>query len=90
VPQTLGPESNMILLYPEQHQALELLAKYPHGADEELFVLVHQINRGTIAGLVLEGLISRNRVRMKADGKTVAVVRISITKTGRDALGIRS
>jgi hypothetical protein len=76
----------MMLLYPEQRQVLELLAKYQHGATEELFVLVHNIDRGTIADLVLEGLISRRPGKVKVDGKTVALARIRITEAGREAL----
>jgi hypothetical protein len=71
----------------EQRDVLELLAGYPHGATEELFVFVHHFNRDTIAGLVHDGLVAAKRESMKAGGKTIEVVRITITAAGQDALG---
>jgi hypothetical protein len=57
------PSIRMMRLNTEQPQALELLAKYRHGATEELFVFVHHFKRDTIAGLAMEGLITRKRGR---------------------------
>jgi hypothetical protein len=76
----------MTRLNTRQRQALELLASYRHGANEELFVFVHRFNHETIAGLVREGLITRKRGRITANGTTMEFIRIRITEAGRDAL----
>jgi len=73
-------------LGPEQRQALELLASDPHGATENLLVLAHGFDGDMIAGLVHEGLATAKRESMKAGGKTIEVVRIRITKVGRQAV----
>jgi hypothetical protein len=70
----------------EQRQALELLASDPHGATEELLVLAHGFDSDMIAGLVRAKLATARRDIVKAGGKTVEVVRITITDAGRRAI----
>jgi len=71
---------------PERRRALELLAKSPHGANEELLVHGHGFKRPMLVGLVRSGLAAAEREVMKAGGKAVEVVRISITAAGRRAI----
>ncbi len=70
----------------EQRQALELLASDPHGAGEELLVVAHGFDSDMIAGLVRSGFATANRETMKAGGKTIEFVRITITDAGRRAI----
>ena len=70
----------------EQRQVLELLAGRPHGVTERLLVLAHGFDSDMIAGLVHEGLVAAKRESMKADGKTIEVVRFRITDAGRKAI----
>ena len=71
---------------PQQRETLELLASDPQGATEELLVLVHGFDGDMIAGLVTSGLAMARRENMKADGRTIEVVRVRITGAGRNAL----
>jgi hypothetical protein len=66
----------------EQRQALELLASDPNGAGEDL----HGFDSDMIAGLVRCGFATANREIMKAGGKTIEFVRITITDAGRRAI----
>jgi hypothetical protein len=43
----------------EQRHALALLASFPHGLTEELLVLAHGFDRAMIAGLVREGVATK-------------------------------
>jgi len=70
----------------EQRRAIELLASNPHGATEDLLVLAHGFDSDMIAGLVHQRLATAKRESMKACGKTIEVVRITITDAGRKAL----
>jgi hypothetical protein len=70
----------------EQRQVLELLASRPPGVTERLLVLAHGFDSDMIAGLVHEGLVAAKRESMKADGKTIEVVRFRITDAGRKAI----
>jgi hypothetical protein len=70
----------------EQRQVLELLASRPHGVTERLLVLAHGFDSDMIAGLVHERLVAAQRESMKADGKTIEVVRFRITDAGRRAI----
>jgi hypothetical protein len=71
----------------EQRQALELLASIPHGVAEDLLVLAHGFDSDMIAGLVHTGLATARRDTVTADGRTIEIVRITITDAGRRALG---
>src|SRR5215468_9516008 len=70
----------------DERQVLELLASRPHGATERLLVLAHGFDSDMIAGLVHQGLVAAKRESMKADRKTIGVVRFRITDAGRNAL----
>jgi hypothetical protein len=65
---------------------LELLASSPDGATKESLVLVHGIDRDTIAGLVRTGLATARNEAVKAGGKTISSKRYRITNAGRMAL----
>ncbi len=73
-------------LGPEQRRVLELLARNPDGATEELLLLAHGFDSDMIAGLVRRGLATAQRESMKAGGKTIEVVRVRITAAGRRAV----
>jgi hypothetical protein len=71
----------------EQRRSLELLTRDPHGATGDRLVIAHGFETKMLAGLDHEGLaIAIIGEPVKADGKTVEVVRISITEAGRRAL----
>jgi hypothetical protein len=67
-------------------QALELLASRPSGITKNLLVLAHGFDTDMIAGLVRTGLATADREIVNARGKTIEVVRITITDAGRRAL----
>ena len=73
-------------LSPNRRRALELLANSPDGATKESLVLVHAIDRDTIAGLVRIGLATARRESVRADSETIRVTRYRITSAGRLAL----
>ena len=70
----------------EQRHVLELLASDQRDGSREALVFIHQFDRDTIAGLVRTGLATTQRVILKAGDKVVEVVRITITKAGRQAI----
>jgi hypothetical protein len=71
----------------EQRRSLELLIRDSHGATGDRLVIAHGFETKMLAGLDHEGLaIAIIGELVKADGKTVEVVRISITEAGRQAL----
>jgi hypothetical protein len=69
----------------EQRHVLELLASDRRDASKEA-VFVQHLDRDTIAGLIRTGLATTQRVILKAGDKVVEVVRITITKAGRQAI----
>jgi hypothetical protein len=73
-------------LTPERRRMLRLLARSRHGANEELLVHGHGFRRPTIVGLVRAGLAPAEREVVKAGGKPIEVVRVSITEAGRNVL----
>ena len=75
------------LLRAEQRLAFALLASVPHGVAEDLLVLAHGFDSDMIAGLVHTGLATARRDTVTADGRTIEIVRITITDAGRRALG---
>jgi hypothetical protein len=71
----------------EQRRSLELLARDPHGATGDRLVIAHGFETKMLAGLDYEGLaIAMVGEPVKAGGRTVEVVRITITEAGRRAL----
>jgi hypothetical protein len=71
----------------EQRRALELLAVHQQGATDCLLVVAHGFETRMLAGLAHEGLAAAIVGEpLDANGKTVEVVRISITQAGRQAL----
>jgi hypothetical protein len=69
-----------------RRRALELLANSPDGATKETLVLVHEINRDTIAGLVPTGLATPRIETVNAGSKPIKVRRYRITNAGQLAL----
>jgi hypothetical protein len=73
-------------LFTDQRRVLEILAGDQYGATEDFLVLAHGFERGMIAGLVREGLVTAHGEPTRAGGKTVGVIRIQITAAGRKAI----
>src|SRR5262249_24268815 len=72
----------------KQRQALELIAKGPHGATEQLLVLGHRFDSNMIADLVRTGLAAaQHQTANVGGGKAIEVVRMRITDAGRKAIG---
>jgi len=76
-----GPRLNV-----ERRQALNLLASRRSGINEELLVGGHRFSRRMLAGLVSTGLATAERQRLKANDKTIEVVRFRITRAGSRAI----
>jgi hypothetical protein len=71
----------------EQRRSLELVASHPHGATGDRLVIAHGFETKMLAGLVHEGLATATVGEpVQASGKTVEVVRITITDAGRRAI----
>jgi hypothetical protein len=70
----------------EQRHVLELLASDRRDASKEALVFLQHFDRDTIAGLVRTGFATTQRVILKAGDKVVEIVRITITKAGRQAI----
>jgi hypothetical protein len=71
----------------EQRRSLELLARDPHGATGDRLVIAHGFETKMLARLVHEGLAAAIVGEpVEASGKTVEVVRITITEAGRRAI----
>ena len=70
----------------EQRHVLELLASDRRDASKEAPVFLQHFDRDTIAGLVRTELATTQDVTLKAGDKAVEVVRITITKAGRQAI----
>ena len=64
------------------------LASRPSGITKKLLVLAHGFDTDMIAGLVRTGLATAEREIVNARGKTIEVVRITITDAGRRALEV--
>jgi len=67
-------------------ELLKLLGSSPHGATEALLVRAHGFESDMITGLVRAGLAAAEREALNAGGKTIEVVRLRITETGRRAI----
>ena len=71
----------------EQRRSLELLASDPHGATGDRLVIAHGFETKMLAHLDHEGLATAMVGEpVKAGGKTVEVVRITITEAGWRAI----
>jgi len=69
----------------QQRRALRLLADAPEGMTEAL-MMAHGFNSELLVDLCIAGLAIAKVERMIAGGRTVEVVRLKITETGRQAL----
>lgn len=79
-PTAAGPQ-------PATTPVLVLLARFPHGINEDLLVLAHGFDRTMIAGLIEEGLVTARREIVTGPGRTTTeVVRIRISDAGRRIL----
>jgi hypothetical protein len=70
----------------ERQRALEMLADLPHGCTEAVLV-AHGFTVRVLADLVRGGLAVAKPESVKAGARTLWVVRVMITHTGRQALG---
>ena len=71
----------------DEHRALQLLARNPRGANEEVLTLSHGFNLQMLTGLVQAKLAKRYRVTVKAGTRTIGVSYMIITAAGRKAIG---
>jgi hypothetical protein len=70
----------------ESREALQLLARSPRGATEDVLELGHGFSRETLAGLRLAGLAKLVTETLKAEGGTFTIERLHITDVGRRAI----
>jgi hypothetical protein len=73
-------------LGPKQRRALELLARSPQGATEEMLIHGHGFSRRMLAGLVRAGLATVERRVIIAGNTPVEVGKVRIAAAGRRAL----
>jgi hypothetical protein len=71
---------------PEWRQALQLLARSPRGAIEDVLELGHGFSPEVLATIVLAGLATVVTETLGVEGATIKIERIRITDAGRRAL----
>jgi hypothetical protein len=71
---------------PEWRQALQLLARSPRGAMEDVLELGHGFSHEMLAMLVLAGLATVVTETLRVDGGTFRIERMRITDAGRLAI----
>ncbi len=71
---------------PEWRQALQLLARSPRGAIEDVLELGHGFSHELLAMLVLAGLATVVTETLRVDGGTFKIERMRITDAGRLAI----
>jgi hypothetical protein len=81
----MGSRSHNARLSPKARRALELLAVDQRGLTETL-LRTYGFTLRMLASIVSTGLATAQRQTVNAGGKTMEVVRIRITETGRAAL----
>jgi hypothetical protein len=69
----------------EQRRALEILAGSPHGCTEET-LRAHGFTVRLLARIVHAGFAVANPEIVKAGGRTLSMLRLTITDVGRQAL----
>jgi hypothetical protein len=74
-------------LKPEWRQALQLLARNPRGATEDVLELGHGFSRETLAKLTHAGLAKLVTEELSVEGETFTIERLRITDAGRQAIG---
>jgi hypothetical protein len=68
----------------EQHRALDVLAGSPHGCTEAA-LRAHGFTVGLLAKIVRTGLAVTKPEIVKAGGRTLSMLRLTITHAGRQA-----
>ena len=71
---------------PDWRQALQLLARSPRGATEDVLEIGHGISREMLATIVLAGLATVVTETLGIEGATFKIERMRITDAGRRAL----
>jgi hypothetical protein len=71
---------------PDWRQALQLLARSPCGATEDVLELGHGFSREMLAMLALAGLATVVTDTLSANGATFKIERMRITAAGRRAV----
>jgi hypothetical protein len=69
----------------EQRRALEILAGSPLGCTEQI-LRVHGFTVKLLARIVRAGFVTANPEIVKAGGRTLSMLRLTITDLGRQAL----
>jgi hypothetical protein len=70
----------------ESLEALQLLARSPRGATEDVLELGHGFSRETLATLTLSGLAKLVTETLRVEGGTFTIERLRITDAGRRAI----
>jgi hypothetical protein len=70
----------------ESREALQLLARSPRGATEDVLELGHGFSRETLARLRRAGLAKLVTETLRAEGGTFTIERLRITDAGRRAI----
>jgi hypothetical protein len=77
----------MAPLNSERQRALRLLAKAPNGCTEAL-MLAHGFTSELLDRLVVEGVATMERRRMRAGRRRIEATWLMITDAGRRAMGV--
>jgi hypothetical protein len=67
-------------------RALAMLAAADHDGVAQAWLSAHGFDASMIAGLVTQGMATITAEKVRADGKLVAVAKVWITESGREAL----
>jgi hypothetical protein len=75
-----------MMLSPEKRRALAMLATAGSRGETQPFLVAHGFGGAMITGLVNRGLLIMTLEKIRAGGKMIDVVKVQITRAGRDVL----
>jgi hypothetical protein len=70
----------------DDRRAPAMLATSGHDGVAQAWLSAHRFDASMIAGLVTQGMAIITAEKVRADGKLVAVAKVRITESGREAL----
>ncbi len=84
--QSLRTRARMMHFSADDRRALAMLATSGHDGVAQAWLSAHGFDASMIAGLVTQGMATITAEKVRADGKLVAVAKVRITESGREAL----
>ncbi len=84
--QSLRTRARMMPFSAGDRCAPAMLATSGHDGVAQAWLSAHGFDASMIAGLVTQGIATITAEKVRADGKLVAVAKVRITESGREAL----